>query len=480
MAWQCGPILHYLGAEPGVVHLAALVVCSGAEPPPPLQPAEGAAVEAEPLWQWRGRRIWRYRFALPRPAGGGARGYRIGERAWEVSLPGERLRIAFTACNGDHENDAADYDSPERNERWRDLMGEHQRDPFHLLLQGGDQLYADDLWHEVEELRRWGQLPRRRRLAYRLSADGEAAVADFYFEHYCRLWSQRDLVEPLARIPSLMMWDDHDIFDGWGSHPARRQACPVFQAVWRQARSHFMLFQLGCSPGQPGGVADESSGAHFGWVRRIGDIAVVAPDLRSERKRRQVLGEAGWHWLTDTLERVSDCRRLLFVSTVPLANVNLALFERMLLRLPGQQTYQDDLHDQWCSHVHRREWRRLVGRLLDWSAANEIPVTVLSGEIHLAAWGRIERRDALLEQLISSGVAHPAPPQWIARIYNWLGRPPRLVRPGTKLRMLPLPVVEQRYLAQRNWLALTCHPNGTLDACWRPDGPVPELPLRCT
>ena len=26
-----------------------------------------------------------------------------------------------------------------------------------------------------------------------------------------------------------MTWDDHDIFDGWGSYPVQLQFCPVFQ-----------------------------------------------------------------------------------------------------------------------------------------------------------------------------------------------------------------------------------------------------------
>ncbi len=30
-----------------------------------------------------------------------------------------------------------------------------------------------------------------------------------------------------------MTWDDHDIFDGWGSYPPVMQNCEVFQAVWR-------------------------------------------------------------------------------------------------------------------------------------------------------------------------------------------------------------------------------------------------------
>ena len=29
--------------------------------------------------------------------------------------------------------------------------------------------------------------------------------------------------------PQMQIWDDHDIFDGWGSYPDHLQTCPVFQ-----------------------------------------------------------------------------------------------------------------------------------------------------------------------------------------------------------------------------------------------------------
>ena len=32
----------------------------------------------------------------------------------------------------------------------------------------------------------------------------------------------------LALVPTVAMWDDHDLIDGWGSYPAERQDCAVF------------------------------------------------------------------------------------------------------------------------------------------------------------------------------------------------------------------------------------------------------------
>ena len=40
-----------------------------------------------------------------------------------------------------------------------------------------------------------------------------------------------------------MTWDDHDIFDGWGSYPDTLQNCPVFQGCYQAAKRFYLLFQ---------------------------------------------------------------------------------------------------------------------------------------------------------------------------------------------------------------------------------------------
>lgn len=40
-----------------------------------------------------------------------------------------------------------------------------------------------------------------------------------------------------------MIWDDHDIFDGWGSYPPSLQSCPVFSGVFFVARKFYLIFQ---------------------------------------------------------------------------------------------------------------------------------------------------------------------------------------------------------------------------------------------
>ncbi len=469
---QSGPILYYRGHDAEVLRLAVLVVTDG-EPPPPLRLADGTETAAAALHARKRGTLWRYDVAVP--LAGETAEYTLADRSWSIRLPTDAsLRVAFTACNGNKHGDDREWDTPHRNAMWRSLADEHAARPFHLLLQGGDQLYADDIWNRVPALVEWQRRPLRRQLEDPPPEGLREAAADFYFERYRRLWAQADIAPLLATIPSLMMWDDHDIFDGWGSHPDALQRSPTFQCVWEAAREQFALFQLAASPDAlPPGFADRG-GSHFGWAFRVGRVGLIAPDLRSQRTRRGVLDEDAREWLFQTLHTMADCERIFLLSTVPLANLNLSALERFVVFLPGQQGYQDDLRDQWQSYVHRAEWRHLVHRLFEFTGASGTPLTVLSGEIHLAAHGHLERRGAgRIDQLISSGIAHHPPPRWLARLYDILARRPRTFGDGITMRMVPLPGHGCRYLASRNWLSLDCRPDGPMAATWYAEGHTP-------
>jgi PhoD related phosphatase len=41
----------------------------------------------------------------------------------------------------------------------------------------------------------------------------------------------------------LWMWDDHDIYDGFGSYPSKLQQSPVFQGLFAIAKRFYLLFQ---------------------------------------------------------------------------------------------------------------------------------------------------------------------------------------------------------------------------------------------
>ena len=42
----------------------------------------------------------------------------------------------------------------------------------------------------------------------------------------------------------LNTWDDHEIFDGWGSYPPHLQNCSAFATVFKLAKRMYAAFQL--------------------------------------------------------------------------------------------------------------------------------------------------------------------------------------------------------------------------------------------
>ena len=478
-----GPVLFFRGADARCWHLAALVGNAAGDAVPTLRTATGEDIEPVLLSEPGDYCLRRYDFAFPLRDQPSQHDYAIGDRGWRVHLParGEALRLAYTACNGIPFTDAGD-NSPRRNERWRHLAGRHAAAPFHLLLQGGDQLYADTIWEEVPELHAWQhQLEADRRVAPFTDAMRRHVTA-YYHARYVELWSQPDLVPLLASIPSLMMWDDHDIFDGWGSYDTGDQDSPVYQGIYRIARACFALFQLAARADElPPGFGDRRGG-HFGYAYRVGDVGIVVPDMRSDRTPTQVMNPANHAWFGRTLDGLADCRQVMVMTSVPLLHADLSFFERftlverLLARLRALPQQRDDLMDQWRSVGHRDECARLLRRLLDFAANTGSRVVMLSGEIHLGARGVVQDGAAAIDQLTSSGIVSPPPPALITKLFEVLSRGRLRMGDGISALIQPIPGLKRRYLHARNWLELTASKDGAVAAAWHAEGM--ERPLQ--
>src|SRR5690606_17742812 len=114
---------------------------------------------------------------------------------------------------------------------------------FHLMLMGGDQIYFDSIWNDIDTLKHWTGLSRERQLRQDVSPALEKQIERYYFELYPQRWlgskrpawgtkePARDAADAMARIPTIMMWDDHDIFDGWGSYSPAMQESTVFKTL---------------------------------------------------------------------------------------------------------------------------------------------------------------------------------------------------------------------------------------------------------
>lgn len=443
-----GPFLTIDDICDGEMHLAAIFVAPIDVDVPDIE-TDAGRFPAQQLATIENHRVLRVRFA--RPALAPSLYTWAGMQFHVTGVPNTDLRIAFASCNGEEHGDM-DRDPAERNAMWARLCTHHKTAPFSLLLHGGDQIYADEATkgHRLSEdwpksvardPTRAGLDELRDHLRSRFAARYIALLEDSSYAWLC------------ARVPSLAQWDDHDICDGWGSLARSRTYSPVGQLLFEVAREMALLFQHGCVDDDlPPRFADPK-GRHLGWQIQTGEVRLVAPDLRSERTRRDVMGEGGWQMMEAVANAPAPPHTFL-VSSVPLLGPRLSVFETMLLLIPTMQKYEDDLRDQWQSRAHRDSWKRML-TLVKAMAEQGGDVTAVSGEIHLATHATMELGGArMMHQLVASGIAHRPPPQTWARALGLLAAFGESPLPMHPIRIHRIPGQRHRYVAARNALIL--------------------------
>ncbi|MBC8131256.1 MAG: alkaline phosphatase family protein [Rhizobiaceae bacterium] len=458
-----GPILYARGSDADGCRLSALVATSEGKAPPALTVAGRVDVLPRRLAELFGRTLWLYDFVLPAD---GKAAYTLGSRTFDVAadLTGD-VRLAFVSCNGQEDGDGK-RELGERDAMWAKLSAEHEAAPFSLLLQGGDQLYADEILQSHPETWRWFRLTMRRKGGVAFSGEMRQAARRYLAGRYLTLMAQPAIAHMVARVPSLMMWDDHDIIDGWGSHPERMLDSPVGKGIFEVAREMFALFQLGSPADAPPAYCPDRTGRNYSLAARFPGFSVIAPDLRSERRPKIVMGETGWKAHEQALDETPEGDRILLVSSVPALGPRLSLVELAIDWFPKAQKYEDDLRDQWQSRVHRAEWQRFLLGLETRMVEHRSPVTLLSGEIHLATRGEMTLRDGqVMHQFVASGIAHPKPPRAYAMGLGALARFGEAPLPGRPIRLKPLPGKLGTYTAERNYLVLT-RAAGQWSAAW--------------
>ncbi|WP_439842941.1 alkaline phosphatase D family protein [Aeromonas taiwanensis] len=344
-----------------------------------------------------------------------------GYDKWQFHLPGKKelVRIGYASCNG-----FSDFklltSTPAPYAMWDKLAAEHKAHPFSLLLMGGDQVYADSLWTSVPTLKAWNELDREEKVKRKATRTMVEQLDRFYCELYCKQWSRPEVAFMLARVPSAMMWDDHDIFDGWGSYPEDLQRCEVYQAIYAAATKYFRLFQL---RSEANGALLDKALNHHSWRLGFRGYQILALDNRANRTLTRVMSPSQWDQINAALA-ACDSGHLLVMAGVPVVYRDFSFTEAALDATPWEEELTDDLKDHWRAKDHQGERARLIMRLLDNARQRRqkepgCKTLILSGDVHVGCLGVIQdKREGVVNvhQLVSSGIVHPCPTQ-----FQWMG-----------------------------------------------------------
>ncbi len=464
---RLGPVLGFRGADNGVWRVSVLAADGGL--PPLVTVAIGVVSGPTTLGQADGATVWRWDIAVPQTTSAQSVRYAVGAFNAVFSVPAltAPLRQAYVSCNGFSSKKLADTTTDPFG-LWRQIGVQHGIQPFHVLLMGGDQVYADAVF-DLPALNDWSHQSRSQKVKMTWTAMRQKAAETFYQKLYLSRWSQPDMAAALATIPTLMMWDDHDIFDGWGSYDPELQNCAVYQGIFAAARDAFRMFQQQCAIGErvPGAL----STSDFSFCYEVNDVALWAPDLRTNRNQDQVVGPAAWDALYQRLDLIRGRRHLLMLASIPVVYPNFKAVEAVLGWMPGEQELEDDLKDHWRTSSQQAERLRLIHRLSSFAKSSGSRVTILSGDVHVGACGVIESTrsatEPVINQLVSTGVVHPPPQALVAYLLDKLlaGFVDEVDR-GITARMLPFPGTNRRLRPARNWLSLTGDTQARLWAEW--------------
>ena len=489
MATLLGPVLQFLGIQDNQWGVSLLVVTDG-KTPPSLQSSATVQAFTQLTTLQTGPTVWRGSLLVPLAGSAQRVRYSVDGEANEFHTPSANAppRMAYASCNG--------FSSPglmkniqDKNALWKRLINLHTgkervRDrvfgPYHLLLLGGDQVYSDSLWDDPNcpAVIAWGKLNRDQRRKAAWTPELQSQVSAFYEKLYISRWSQPEVALAMASLCSVMMWDDHDIFDGWGSYPVEDHDSPVFQGIFNTAKTYFALFQRHGGPSTPPPCTLPDQPA-FNAGYRIGNLGLLALDMRSERsperqrganlESAQVIHERTWNTIYQWIDAQVGMKHLVIMSSIPVVHPGFELLEKLLGVLPGQQELEDDLRDHWTSPAHRAERLRMVHRLFNFSHSKSCRVTLVSGDVHVAAVGVLESNRGLvgtgpehsvgtnsqvINQLTSSGIVHPAPPAMARFFLEQACQKVEVVDRGITATMYEFPTTARRLIGARNFLTI--------------------------
>jgi len=550
-----GPVLSFRGTGNGDVWRVTALVGLKADAEVPAFKVDGKTCPApKELLAAHGERYLRYDVSCKILQDERTVSYGIpGGLTWNMTVPGRDFspRMAYVSCNGFSDPAMMRKIIRTSDAVWEDLLYSHDRklrrkvgegevklldkeqlwhekrvhdkglQRFHLMLMGGDQIYFDSIWEDIKTLRQWVALPRRAQLDFKVTETLEREIEAYYLGLYKQRWlpierqpwssatPALDAGAAMASIPTIMMWDDHDIFDGWGSYSGEMQNCQIFQTLFRYARRAFWVFQMQhaledlpeLKDATPTGFSRQDpllkpilwskvlskdalalplldSQPGFTSAYWLGSVAIIAADLRTERSRTQVMGSDTWRQIKAWISKLNSagvgsqpgnaCQHLLFMSSVPVVHPKLPLAELFLDKF-GQDhvtdSNADDLKDHWSHDDHEGERKRLLEVLSSLARDKKIRVSLVSGDVHVAAWGIAYRKDlhasqtwSQMHQFTSSGVVHPSLMGVTERLFlAWLNRnakKPQNIDVQYVAEVMIFPGHDTHIMAARNWLAL--------------------------
>lgn len=228
---------------------------------------------------------------------------------------------------------------------WRDILNEHQTRPFHVMIGGGDQIFNDSIITDSQFFSEWIKIKNAaERYGTSFTPEFRAELEDFYLDRYASWFSQGLYSLANSEIPMVNMWNDHEIFEGYGSYSEPFMKSMVISGLGKIAFKYYLLFQhhsvldeteleepswvLGASPGP---YIQQRSRNLFMSLGK--DVMFLGLDCRTERRSNEVLYEETCDLLWDRCHQEinkGEVKHLIVLSSVPVAYPRVVCAENNL------------------------------------------------------------------------------------------------------------------------------------------------------
>ncbi|HEV2860399.1 MAG TPA: alkaline phosphatase D family protein [Pyrinomonadaceae bacterium] len=307
----------------------------------------------------------------------------------------DRLNVAAVSCDFLGRRGEANL--------WADLRDRYViPGDVDLLLHLGDQIYGDATFARALKIIR-GKEPKTK-------AAQDEQILEAYRRLYRVWWSEPSTRDVLANVSNLMIWDDHEIRDDWGSRREDSDPDSVEFRIGTLARQVYREYQRQLWEDPPHSDAEE----HFHvW----GQIGVLFVDQRGGRSfgrdaARPYLGTRQWENIVAALGvggAFSAVRALIVVTSVPLVYLGSHITE-------FGTAAADDLFDHWSHPLHNKEQVEMIRELRKWkdAAPGQRELLVVGGDVHVGGHTDILHEDeTVFKQLITSPITN-IPPKWHA------------------------------------------------------------------
>ncbi|MGB0114652.1 MAG: hypothetical protein WBP59_15650 [Ilumatobacteraceae bacterium] len=317
-----------------------------------------------------------------------------------------------------------------------------------LLLLVGDQIYADDSSPHTED-----------RIEQFRSDDSDLPTEIVAtFEEYCWLyaeaWSPSLERWLLSVVPSIMIFDDHDMIDDWNISDTWLRDISA-EPWWRDhaiggIMSYWIYQHLGNqSPAEIGadGLLDEllavddgsdilerwaehadantpdEGGYRFSYTRTLGELTIIVIDSRNGRlldpDHRRMVAEVEWAWVREqALDRTGAGGHVMFATTLPVFIADglhdLQVWSELVcngrwgtwfIKRAEKLRRSLDLED-WSAFA--ASYDLFVALVEDLVAADHAPdtVVVVSGDIHFSYTAEVPLGSARtrVHQVVSSPI----------------------------------------------------------------------------